>query len=332
MADEQSTIPPPDGATSAQTTDVPPSDSSSTSALASSIQPPSPSPGGPPSPALSSHSSSSTSTPSTPPLPPLPSALYDALHPALAHCDTAIESVFTSQSQLASHIDTLAALLTQFNALHTTSAQLFTPYTAKLQSAKKRIRRLQTSVDRINGRLNDMRDTVRRKEGLGGNGAVVGVGGLSGRLSLSSIAAMAQQALAVGGDSGGGVVEKSEAGSAAGADPRVGVDVVGEEKEEEDESVDEMVGEIEKIEALAPVLDKSTTPTAYGSLPTSLPSPTAASPPSTAAQHTTANGAAASRGTATATSAAAALSKSPSASSAPSNTALLHDLLAWDGQ
>ena len=256
------------------------------------------------------------------------SALYDAIQPALAHCDTAIDSVFTSQAQLASQIDTLAALLSSFHALHRSSAALFAPYTAKLQAAKKRIKRLQGSVERINGRLDDMRDTVRRKEGLGGYSAVGGGAGAASRLSLSSIASMAQQALAVGSSAVSG------AGGANGAVSKVGVRA--DDEAREDDSVGEQAGEMESVETLAPVLDKSAAPTTYGSLPASAPSPTSASPRHTPESSDATNGTVAVDGTATPLgseggSVAAPLSKSSSHSSAPSSTALLQDLLAWDG-
>ena len=253
------------------------------------------------------------------------SALYDAIQPALAHCDAAIDSVFASQAGLASQIDTLAALLSSFNALHRSSAALFAPYTAKLQAAKKRVKRLQSSVERINGRLDDMRDTVRRKEGLGGYSAV---GGAATRLSLSSIASMAQQALAVGSGVGGG------AAGASGAESRAGAKA--EDEAREDESVAAQAGELDSVEALVPVLDKSAANTTYGSLPASAPSPTSASPRHTSEGGEATNGAVAADGAATPLgsargSVAAPPSASASHSSAPSSTALLQDLLAWDG-
>ena len=323
MADQQATLLPTDTAAppstseSAQPTEL--SGASTTSAL--SLQPTSASPT-PPSPSLPPQSSSSSS----PPLPPLSTALYDAVHPALAQCDAAIDSVFTSQAQLASQIDTLAALLASFNALHRSSATLFSPYTAKLQSAKKRIKRLQTSVDRINGRLNDMRDVVRRKEGLVGGAPVASVGGLAGRLSLSSIATIAQQALAVGGST----LTAGAASSGLAGDETVTQKAV-DDDEKDDESA-AVSGDIDSIETLAPVLDKTAAPTTYGSLPASAPSPTAASSPithSTATESDTANGTAAGGG---AGSTAGALPKSSSLSSAPPTSVRLHDLLAWDGQ
>ena len=169
---------------------------------------------------------------------------------------------------------------------------------------------------------------VRRKEGVG-----AASGGLGGRLSLSSIAAMAQQALAVGGDSGGGTT------GVGAAVRRLSVGVGGNEESKEEESTAEVVGEMDAIEALAPVLDKSNKPPTYGTLPTTLPSPTTASPPAIPAEQRSAD----SSGTATATTSSSGdsgrvsgsgeLDKLPSsASTAPPNTVLLHDLLAWDGQ
>ena len=341
MAEPQPSLPQTDSDTTATASSLhnPPTEPAPASAVPFISPSPSPPPG-PPSPSVTASSSSS----SVPPLTPFSSALYDALHPALAHCDAAIDSVFTSQAQLASHIDTLASLLASFNALHRSSSALFTPYTAKLQSAKKRIKRLQTSVDRINSRLNDMRDVVRRKEGLLGNtAAVTGGVGLAGRLSLSSIASIAQQALAVGGSAA--VAERDEAaGRGAGSVIASGDGVMvktADDEEKQDELV-AAVGEIESIEALVPVLDKSAAPPTYGSLPTSVSSPTSASSP-TASSDTT-NGTAAggegsvtqsngvTSGVSSAATASAALPKSSSLSSAPSSAVLLHDLLAWDGQ
>ena len=344
MADPQPTLPPAAGSAPAPTSSLhtPPIDPSD-AATSDPVPSPTPSPT-PPSPSLSS-----SSTSSTPPLSPLSSALYSALQPALVHCDQAITTVFTSQSHLASQIDTLATLLSTFTALHTTTPQLFTPYTAKLQSAKRRIRRLQAGIGRVNGRLDEMRDVVRRKEGLvagsgsgsgsGYSGAVGGSGGggLTGRLGLSSIVSIAQQAL-VGGSSGMVVAHKETTGSGLGGDAAVPEKAAADD-EKEDESVGE-VGEIESIEALVPVLDKSAAPTTYGSLPTSAPSPTAASAQPVPLDSDTMHGTAAGVGTGSTSSngaggvhsGAAATLKSVSLSSAPSSTVLLHDLLAWDVQ
>ena len=124
----------------------------------------------PVSPAPPSSSSASSTAPPSPSsasaLPPFSSALFDVLSPALSSCDSAISSVFASQDALAAQIDTLSALLASFHSLNQ-SAQ-FAPYTAKLQSAKKRIKRLQLHVDRINERMDDMREMIRRKEGIDG--------------------------------------------------------------------------------------------------------------------------------------------------------------------
>ena len=134
---------PPQAGTSAASTSPTPATSSST----------------PPAPA----SPSSTSDPA---LPPFSSALYAALSPALSSCDSAIASVFASQDGLAAQIDALAAVLSSFHALQQQS--LFSPYTAKLQSAKRRIRKLQTAVDRIHERMDDLRELIRRREGIDG--------------------------------------------------------------------------------------------------------------------------------------------------------------------
>ena len=95
------------------------------------------------------------------------SALFDVISPALSNCDAAISSVFSSQDALAAQIDALAGVLASFHSLQ--QAALFAPYTQKLQAAKKRITRLQANVERINERMDEMRDMVRRKEGLDGH-------------------------------------------------------------------------------------------------------------------------------------------------------------------
>ena len=127
----------------------------------------SPQPDSPAPPSTSSTAPPSPSSPSA--LPPFSSALYDVLSPALSCCDSAISSVFASQDALAAQIDSLSLVLSSFHSLHQSAA--FAPYTAKLQGAKKRIRRLQSSVERINERLDDLRDLIRRKEGIDGYSA-----------------------------------------------------------------------------------------------------------------------------------------------------------------
>ena len=139
-----------------------------------SLTPPTPSSSHSPHP--SSHSQPPSSSPnespspsSTPSLPLFSSGLYDALHPALSTCDAAITSVFTAQTQLAAQIDSLAALLASFQQL--SKSAVFAPYTEKLRSAKRRVKRLQAAVERINERMDDCREMVRRKEGLDGGAA-----------------------------------------------------------------------------------------------------------------------------------------------------------------
>ena len=137
-----------------------------TNSLPSSLAPPPSTPtpssstSSPPSPLLSSSSSD-------PSLPPFSSALYDVISPALASCDSAISSVFTSQDALAAQIDSLASVLSSFQSLH--QSAVFAPYTLRLQGCKKRIKKLQVSVDRINERMDEMREMIRRKEGIDGH-------------------------------------------------------------------------------------------------------------------------------------------------------------------
>ena len=138
---------------------VEPSAALATPPSSSSTQPDSPAP-----PSTSSTAPPSPSSPSA--LPPFSSALYDVLSPALSSCDSAISSVFASQDALVAQIDSLSLVLSSVHSLHQSAA--FAPYTAKLQGAKKRIRRLQSNVERINERLDDLRELIRRKEGIDG--------------------------------------------------------------------------------------------------------------------------------------------------------------------
>ena len=138
-------------------------------AAASSIptSPPAESTSGPSTSAASyvvpSAASLSSST-SSAPLPPFSHGLYLAVAPAVEHCDDTIKRVFTSQQELAQHIDALSTALESFRAL--SRLPTFAAYTTKLQNAKKRIKRLQVAVDKISGRVDDIRSTIRRKEGL----------------------------------------------------------------------------------------------------------------------------------------------------------------------
>jgi hypothetical protein len=94
--------------------------------------------------------------------------LYNSIIPAINSLDSSINQVYSSQHNAAQQIDKLAQLIIGFQQLSTNNPNPidFHLYINKIKEAKKKIKRINTTVNNINNRIIDCRNTIRKREGL----------------------------------------------------------------------------------------------------------------------------------------------------------------------
>jgi len=90
--------------------------------------------------------------------------LLQVLTPAVETCDEQIREVLKSQESLGNNLDRLASALQEFT--EKTKMPPVTKYTEKLSRARKRLKTVNTTVEQINNRLENIRSIVRKKEQL----------------------------------------------------------------------------------------------------------------------------------------------------------------------
>jgi len=90
--------------------------------------------------------------------------LNPVLHPAVDSCDEQIREVLKSQEALGNNLDKLALALQEFSEKFKMTP--VTKYTEKLSRARKRLRTVNSTVEQINNRLENIRSIVRKKEQL----------------------------------------------------------------------------------------------------------------------------------------------------------------------
>jgi len=90
--------------------------------------------------------------------------LLKVLTPAVETCDEQIRDVLKSQEALGNNLDRLALALQEFT--DKSKMPPVTKYTEKLSRARKRLKTVNSTVEQINNRLENIRSIVRKKEQL----------------------------------------------------------------------------------------------------------------------------------------------------------------------
>lgn len=95
--------------------------------------------------------------------------LYNSLIPSINILDKTINSLYNEQYNTAQKIDNLANLINLFKSIqeqHNKQPLDFIKYADKLSSARKRVKRINYIVNNINTRLNECKNTIKKKEGI----------------------------------------------------------------------------------------------------------------------------------------------------------------------
>ncbi len=90
--------------------------------------------------------------------------LFSSISPALSQLDSSVNSVYSSQTELAKEIDLIYEKLQQAQSLG--ASPNFHEFTEKIILAKKRAKKLNISLKATQLRINETAALVRRKEGI----------------------------------------------------------------------------------------------------------------------------------------------------------------------
>jgi len=88
----------------------------------------------------------------------LAQGIIQLLTPVVTECDTRVQEVLTSQSELTAQIDLLSEELTKF--MDVSKMPHLTPYVQKLNNARTRMSNINATLTQINNRLDNIQKSV----------------------------------------------------------------------------------------------------------------------------------------------------------------------------